>query len=91
VRRIGRHRGWRWHLGQEPPVRSAESQRAIGLSIDLIALLVDRPVVPAAEQHEIRERGGTALGPVPDVMPLAEADAAAWEAAAAVAMLERPA
>jgi hypothetical protein len=91
VRRIGRHCGRVWHLGQEPPVRSAKSQRAVGLSIDLKALFVDCAVVPAAEQHEIRERGGTALGPVPDVMPLAEADAAAREAAAAVAMLERPA
>jgi hypothetical protein len=91
VRRVGRHCGRGWHLGQEPPVRSAKSQRAVGLSIDLKAFLVDRPVVPAAEQREVRERGGAALSPMPDVMPVAEPRAAPREAAAAIAMLERPA
>ena len=43
----------------------------------------------AAEQGEIRQRGGAALRPVTDVMALAEADVAAGEAAASVAMLKR--
>ena len=42
----------------------------------------------AAEQGQVRQRGGAALGPVTDVMALAEADVAAGEAAAAVAMLK---
>src|SRR5258705_3755231 len=47
-------------------------------------------MVPATEQGEIRERGGAALGPVLDVMPLADPDATARETAAEVSMLERP-
>ena len=70
--RIGGHRGRRRDLGQGPAVRPPEPKRAVGLSIDLIALLVDRAVVPATEQREVRERGWAALRPVTDVMPLAE-------------------
>ncbi len=47
-------------------------------------------VVPATEQGEIREGGGTPLGPVTDVMALPEADPAAREPAAAVSVMERP-
>ena len=77
-------------IGQQPPVRSAEPELAIGLSIDLEALLVNGAVVPATEQGEIREGGGAPLGPVTDVMALAEAEPAAREAAAAVSVMERP-
>src|SRR5205814_6650634 len=45
--------------------------------------LVDRAVVPATEHTEIRQRGGTALRPVTNVMALSEADPTAREAAAA--------
>jgi hypothetical protein len=55
----------------------------------MIALLVDRAVVPAAEQGEVGERGGAALGPVAHVMPLAERQAAAREATPSVPVLER--
>jgi len=34
-------------LGQRPPVRAAEAELAVGLSIELVALLVNRAVVPA--------------------------------------------
>src|SRR5204862_736802 len=51
---------------------------------------VDRAVVAATEQSEIRQRGGTALRPVTDVMALAESHATAREAAAAVPVVERP-
>jgi hypothetical protein len=83
--------GGRLHRGQGPAIRSTELQCAIGASIDLKALFVDCAVVPAAEQREVRQGGRAALGPVADVVTLAEAHAAAGEAAAAVAMLERPA
>jgi hypothetical protein len=82
--RIGRDRGRRRDFGQGPAVRPTEAERAIGLSIDLVALLVYRAVVPATEQGEVRERGRAALRPVVEVMPLAEPDAAAREAAALV-------
>ena len=70
--RIGRHPGRRRDLGQRPAIRPPELECAVRLSIDVIALLVDRPVVPATEQREIRQRGRAACRPVPDVMPLTE-------------------
>src|SRR5512132_2978484 len=42
-----------------------------------------------AQQREIRQRGGAPLGPVTDVMPLAERQPAPWEATALVTMVER--
>ena len=87
--RIGGHRDWRRNLGQGPAVRPAEPERAVGLSIHLITLLVDRAVVPATQQGEVRERGGAALGPMMEVMSLAEQDRAARKAAAIVSVMER--
>ena len=89
VHGIGRHFRRRRHLGQELTVRAAEPERAVDLTIELVALLVDGAVVPATEQSEIRERGGAALSPVTDVMALTDPDAAARKAAAAVAMVQR--
>src|SRR5438477_7114671 len=77
------------NLGENPPVRTPEVELAVRLSLHLVALLVDRAVVPATEQSEIRQRGGTALRPVTNVMPLPEPHATAREAAAAVAVMER--
>src|SRR5204862_6520794 len=76
-------------LGENPPVRAAEPKLAVGLSIKPVALFMDRAVVPATEQREIRQRGGTALGPVTDVMARAEANAATRKTAAAVSVVER--
>ena len=42
----------------------------------------------AAEQREIGERGRAPMGPVTEVMPLGEAQAAPREAAALVPMVE---
>jgi len=77
-------------LRQNLAVRAAEPKLAVGLSIELIALLVDGTMMPATEHGEVRERGGASVGPVTDVMALAEANAAAREAAAAVSVVERP-
>ncbi len=87
---IGRHARRGWHVGQKPAIRSAEAKRAVGLAIELIAFLVDGAVVPATEKGEVRERGGATLCPVPDMMPLAERQSAAREAAAAVSMVKSP-
>jgi hypothetical protein len=87
--RVGGHRGRGRDVGQQPSVGPPELQRAVGLSIDLIAPFVDRTVVPATEHGEVRERGWAALGPVTDVMSLAEGKPAAREAAALVAVVER--
>ena len=78
------------NVGQRPAVRAAEPKLAVGLSIKPVALFMDRAVVPATEHGEIRQRGGTALGPVTDVMALAEPNAATRKTAAAVAVVERP-
>jgi len=47
--RIGGHRGRGRDLGEQPSVRPPELERAVGLSIDLIALFVNSAVVPAAQ------------------------------------------
>src|SRR2546425_5079531 len=89
VHGIARYRGRRRDLRQDLTVRATEAKLAIRLSIELIAFFVNGAVMPATEQGEIRERGGASIGPVTDVMTLAEANPAAREAAAAVAMVER--
>jgi hypothetical protein len=87
--RIGRHRGRRRDVGEQLAVRSPELKRAVGLSIDLIALLVDRAVVPATEQREIRQPGWAPVRPMMEVMALPERHSAAREAADLVTMVER--
>ena len=77
-------------MGQRSSVRSPEPQLAVGLSLHLISLLVHSAVMAPAQHREIRERGGPALRPVAEVMPLAERHATAREPAAAIAMAQRP-
>ncbi len=69
---IVRHLRRRRHLGKHLAIRTSEPKLAVGLSLALVALLVNRAVVPATEQGQVRERGGTSLGPVAHVMALAE-------------------
>src|SRR3989442_8505056 len=76
--------------GRGRPSGRRNRSSPFGLSIELVALLVNGAVVAATEQGEIRERGGAPLGPVTDVMSLSEPDPAAREPAAAVAVMERP-
>jgi len=87
---IAAHLRSRRDLGQEPPVRTAELKLAVRMSFELVALLVDGAMVATAEQREIRQRGRAALRPVTDVMTLPDANSAAGEAAATVAMVQRP-
>ncbi len=87
--RISGHCRRRRDIGQEPAVRPPEPERAVGVSIHLVAFLVDRTVVPATEKREVRERGRAAFGPVAHVMPLAEWEPAAREAAPAISMVKR--
>jgi len=62
----------RWAFGQRPAVGATEPQLAVGLSLDLIALLVDRAMMTPTEQGEVRERRGASVSPVADVMTLTE-------------------
>ena len=87
--RIRRHRRGRRDIRQGPAVRPPEPERAVGLAIYLVALLVYRAMVPATEQREVRQRRRPALRPVPHVMSLAQWEPAAREAAAAVPMVQR--
>ena len=70
--RIRGHRRRGRDIGQRPSVRPTELERAVGLSIHLVALLVHRAMVPATEEREVRERSRPALRPVLHVMSLAQ-------------------
>ena len=67
-----------------------ESQRPIPLLMELEAFLMDRAMVPATKQNEIRKHGGAAERPVIDMMALPKAHATPREAATTVAVGERP-
>ena len=82
---VGRRRDLRDHPAVGPP----ELKLAVRLAFDLVALFVDCSMVPATEQSQVGERRRAALGPLTDVVALAEADAAAGEAAAAVPVVQR--
>jgi len=87
---IAGHPGSSRDLREWPSVRTQKPQLAVGLSLDLVALLVDGAMVPATEQGEIGQGRGVALGPVTDVVALREPDVAAREAASVVAVLQSP-
>src|SRR5262249_5103381 len=76
-------------LRQKITVRPSEAKLAIRSSLDLVAFLMNGAMVPTAEQGEVRERGGPAVGPVLNVMALAETSPTAGESAAAVSVMER--
>ena len=77
---------WR-NVRQNPAVRPPELKLAVRQTLDLVALLVDGAVMAAAQQREIRERGGPVLGPVTDMVALAEPDNTAGKTAAAVSLV----
>jgi len=77
-------------LHERPAIRPLELESPIRPARDLVALLVHRAVMPAAEEGQIRERRGPALCPVMEMMPLGDANAAARKAAASVAVEQRP-
>ena len=86
---IRRHRRGKRDIGQRSAIRPPEPERAVGLSIHLVALLVYRAMVPAAEQREIRQRGRAALRPMAHVMSLAQWESTTREAAAVVSVVQR--
>jgi hypothetical protein len=72
-------------------VRRAELELATLSSLDLKAFFVDGSVVPATQQDQIRQRGVPTLGPILNMMGLAEGKITAWEAAPVVAIGDRSA
>jgi hypothetical protein len=51
--RIRPYRGRRRDLGEGPTVRPSEAERAVGLVIHLVTLLVDRAMVPATQERRL--------------------------------------
>ena len=72
-------------------VRAPELKLAIRLSSNLVTLFVHGAMVAPTEHGQVRKRRRPSLSPVADVVALAEAHAAAREATAAVAVVERAA
>ena len=56
----------------EAGLGTTESQLAVRLSLDLVALLVDGAMMTPTEQGEVRERRRAPVSPVADVMTLTE-------------------
>jgi hypothetical protein len=83
------HRGRQRSLQEHSSVRPPEAELAVGLSLDLETLFVDRTVVPPTQHREIRQLRGASVRPVADVMPLAERLIATGKATTFVAMLKR--
>ena len=51
---IGGHHRRRRHVGQRPAIGPPELKGPVGPALDLVTLLVHRPVMPAAEERQIR-------------------------------------
>jgi hypothetical protein len=77
----------KWHFGKNSTVRTAEAKRAVRPSNDSIALLVNRSMMAATQEGQVRKRGGASLSPVTDVMALSESYVATRKATAGVAMM----
>ena len=86
--RVGRDRGRRGYVRQRISIGPHEFESAAWCSSDAMPFLVDRAMMATTEQHQVAERGGTALGPVLDVMAFTQAGAAPREAASPVAVQE---
>jgi hypothetical protein len=79
------------HLGQRAAIGTAEPKLTSGIAFDLVTLFVHGTMVAPTEHGQVRKRRRPSLGPMTDVMALAEAHAAPREATAAVAMMKRAA
>jgi hypothetical protein len=79
------------HFVQSSTVRTAEAKLAVCLAIDSIAFLVNRPMMPATQDGQVRQRGWASLSPVTDMMALSESHVAAGKATAAVSVMSRTA
>src|SRR5262249_22809953 len=88
LHRVCGNRDERRDFGHVLSVRPPEPERAVGVAFDLKTLLVHRAVMSTTQERQIRQRRGSALCPVPHVMPLAERRSTPGEATPAVAMKE---
>jgi hypothetical protein len=60
------------HFVQNSTVRTAEAKLAVRLAIDSIAFLVNRPMMPATQEGQVRKDSWASLSPVTNVMALSE-------------------
>jgi hypothetical protein len=75
------------HFGKNLTIRTAEAQLAVRLAIDSIAFLVNRPMMPATQERQVRQRGRASLSPMTDVMALSESHVATGKPATAVSVM----
>ncbi len=74
-------------------ITKAEASRSPDLrsrNLDVEPIFVHRSVMAPTEQHQVVESRFSTIGPVLDVMRITEAEPTAWEAAAAVPVVQRP-
>jgi hypothetical protein len=76
-----------WHFWKNSTVRTAKAKLTVRPSHDSIVFLVNRSMMPATQEGQVRKRGGASLSPVTDVMALPESHVATRKAATAVAMM----
>ena len=84
-RSVGRSLGAAGATSQERAIRSEEGEHAVASTDDAESAFVHRAVMTSAQQHEVVEARGAAIGPVFDVVGVASAGRAAREAASGVA------
>jgi len=75
------------HFGKNSTIRTAEAKLTVCSSNDPVAFLVNRSMMPATQEGQVRKRGGASVSPVMDVMALSESHVATRKATAAVAMM----
>jgi hypothetical protein len=89
---VGRGFAERWQASrrgggdlQGRAIGPQEGQRAVASTDDAESAFVHRAVMTSAQQHEVVEARGAAVGPVCDVVGVASPRGTAWKAAARVA------
>jgi hypothetical protein len=76
-------------VGDPLPIRTVEAHLTVFLEHHAETFLVQRTMMAATDVNAIVGSGGTAIGPVPDMVDVAVAESATGKAAAAVPVLER--
>ncbi len=69
--RVSRRDGWCHDMRQQAAVRPSDLELAIDSVRDVVALFVNRAMVPPAEQDEVSQCGRPAMSPMLDVVSLA--------------------
>ena len=84
-----RHQGGSHSRLGDPRLGAEERRRPVPVLPHFESALMNCPVMPSAQQHEVAEGGCAAVDPVLHVMRVAAAGRAAWEPATPIASLQR--